>query len=282
MIEKMEPEIKKQLNFYDEFKEWYFKIINDFKFSYQKDCEARDYLSDLLKKKRNWHLEQILDLFKTRISSKSAILIYGCGPSLEPTIEIILKRKGLDFFNKFINLTADGASILLRKKGIKIDAIFSDLDGISKTEFHYPDFNIVHAHGDNLKRLKLFKNEILQFKNLIGTTQVEPTINLINSGGFTDGDRILFFIKSLLASFHILYLIGMDFGSIIGKYSKLNIEKSQKASPEKNKKLYYALKLVKWLKNRIENEINFVNSEHLFGDFTNLSINEFLDINQSL
>jgi uncharacterized Rossmann fold enzyme len=278
----MELKIGKQLDFYDEFKEWYSKIIKDFKFSHQNDCRARDYLSSLLEMKKNWDLEQILKLFKALISSKNKIIIYGCGPSLESTIESILKRKGLEYFNRFINLAADGASVLLRENHIKIDAIFTDLDGISRTEFYYAKFNIIHAHGDNLRALKLFKEDILQFKNIIGTTQVEPIINLINTGGFTDGDRILFFIKSLLSSFHILYLIGMDFGSIIGKYSKLNIEKSQNASPIKFKKLNYALLLIKWLKSRIENEIKFVNSEHLSSDFTNLSIKEFLDINQSV
>lgn len=273
----MDSKLKDQLDFYDEFKDWYFQIINNFKFSYQKDCEARDYLSYLLSKKnQNWSLEKILNLFRDRISSKQAIAVYGCGPSLEKTIEIILKRKGLKFFNRFINLTADGASVLLREKGIKIDAIFTDLDGITKNEFQFTIFNIVHAHGDNIKILKFFENEIIKFKNIIGTTQVKPVTNLINSGGFTDGDRIFYFIHTLLSSFHKLFLIGMDFGSVIGKYSKLDIKRSQKASLEKIKKLNYAIELIKWVKNKIKNEIYFVNSEFISEDFVRLSIEEFL------
>lgn len=273
----MDSKLKDQLDFYDEFKDWYFQIINNFKFSYQKDCEARDYLSYLLSKKnQNWSLEKILNLFRNRISSKQAIAVYGCGPSLEKTIEIILKRKGLKFFNRFINLTADGASVLLREKGIKIDAIFTDLDGITKNEFQFTIFNIVHAHGDNIKILKFFENEIIKFKNIIGTTQVKPVTNLINSGGFTDGDRIFYFIRTLLSSFHKLFLIGMDFGSVIGKYSKLDIKRSQKASLEKIKKLNYAIELIKWVKNKINNEIYFVNSEFISEDFVRLSIEEFL------
>ncbi len=273
----MDSKLKDQLDFYDEFKDWYFQIINNFKFSYQKDCEARDYLSYLLSKKnQNWSLEKILNLFRNRISSKQAIAVYGCGPSLENTIEIILKRKGLKFFNRFINLTADGASVLLREKGIKIDAIFTDLDGITKNEFQFTIFNIVHAHGDNIKILKFFENEIIKFKNIIGTTQVKPVTNLINSGGFTDGDRILYFVRTLLSSFHKLFLIGMDFGSVIGKYSKLDIKRNQKASLEKIKKLNYAMELIKWVKKKIKNEIYFVNSEFISEDFVRLSIEEFL------
>ncbi len=273
----MDLKFKEQLDFYDEFKDWYIKIINDFNFSYQKDCEARDYLSSLLEKKKNWNLDKILKRFYDRLLLKKAIILYGCGPSLEKTIKIILKRKGLEFFNRFINLAADGASIILRENGIKIDAIFTDLDGISKTEFQYSTFNVVHAHGDNIEALKSFKNEIIKFKNIIGTTQVEPKVNLINSGGFTDGDRILYFIHSLLSSFHIIYLIGMDFGSIIGKYSKFDIVKNQNAGPEKYKKLSYALKLIKWLMDKIENEIYLVNSDYLSKDFVNLSIEEFFN-----
>ncbi len=232
----MDSKIREELDFYDEFRDWYIQIIDDFNFSHEKDCEARDYLSSLLSKKnKNWSLDEILKLFSDKISSKKAILVFGCGPSLEKTIEIILKRKGLEYFNRFINLTADGASVLLREKGIKIDAIFTDLDGITKNEFQNTLFNIVHAHGDNIKALKFFKNEILKFKNIIGTTQVESNVNLINPGGFTDGDRILYFIRSLLSSFHIIFLIGMDFGSIIGKFSKLDVDRSQNASPEKKK-----------------------------------------------
>jgi uncharacterized Rossmann fold enzyme len=269
--------LKDQLDFYNEFKEWYFQIIDDFKFSYKKDCEARDYLSSIISRKnQNWSLEKILNLFRKRLLLKRTIAIYGCGPSLEKTIEIIMKREGIKFFKKFINLAADGASVLLREKGIKIDAIFTDLDGITKNEFHSTIFNIVHAHGDNIKRLKFFENEIIKFKNVIGTTQVEPSGNLINSGGFTDGDRILFFIHTLLSSYHKIFLLGMDFGRIIGKYSKLNIKRSQNASPEKTKKLKYAIELIKWLNRKINNEIYFVNSDFTSEDFVNLPIEEFV------
>ncbi|MFW9972010.1 MAG: 6-hydroxymethylpterin diphosphokinase MptE-like protein [Candidatus Odinarchaeota archaeon] len=273
----MDFKLKDQIDFYNEFKEWYCRILYDFKFDYQKDCEARDYLSSLLsKKEKNWSLDKILNLFRDRLSSKKLIAIYGCGPSLEKTVKIILETKDLTYFNKFINLTADGASVLLRKKGIKIDAIFSDLDGITKSEYQFSDFNIIHAHGDNIKNLHFFKNEIIKFENIIGTTQVEPSTNIINSGGFTDGDRILYFIRNLLSPFHKLFLIGMDFGDIIGKFSKLNIKTNKIASPQKVKKLNYAIDLIKWLKPKMKNDIYFVNSEFLFEDFVNLSIEEFL------
>jgi uncharacterized Rossmann fold enzyme len=273
----MDSKIENQFNFYNEFRDWYFQILEDFNFSPQKDCEARDYLARILSKKnRNWKLENVLKLFKEKISSKEEFLIYGCGPSLERTIKIILKRKGLNFFKNFVNLAADGASVLLRENSIPIDAIFTDLDGITKKEFRYASFNIVHAHGDNIERLKDFKEEIISFMNIIGTAQAAPIANLINPGGFTDGDRILFFLRSLLTPFNKLYLIGMDFGSVIGKYSKIQITKNQQANSIKKKKLFYSADLINWLQQKIVSNIYFVNSGYKNENNVNLSIDEFL------
>ncbi|MFX1364366.1 MAG: 6-hydroxymethylpterin diphosphokinase MptE-like protein [Promethearchaeota archaeon] len=274
----MDFKLQEQLNFHKIFKNWYEQIKLDFKFNYQKDCEARDYLSHIfLQKSQNWELNNILRLFKLRIQKKPSILIFGCGPSLERTVNEIGEKKGFIFFENFINLAADGASILLREKGIKIDAIFTDLDGITKKEFNYTNFNIIHAHGDNIEKLKYYEDEIIKFERVIGTTQVEPLINLINPGGFTDGDRILFFLRSLISPFHRLFLIGMDFGNIVGKYSKIEIKENQEANSTKQKKLRYALELIKWLKKMIKNPIYFVNSKNPIEDFQYLSIEEFLN-----
>ena len=275
----MDSKIIDRLNFYSEFKEWYCKISSDFGFDYQKDSESRDYLSNLLQKKANkYNLEVILNDLHTVIRSKSNILIYGCGPSLESTVDILLKNIGKGLFSECLNFTADGAAILLREREIPINGIFSDLDGITFKEFDSTDFMIIHAHGDNLDKLKLFKPEILKFKNIIGTTQVEPTNYIINPGGFTDGDRILYFLRPLLKSMHKLFLIGMDFKNIIGKYSKLNFDTDQEGSPIKQKKLQYAVELIKWLKDKIKSEIYFVNSNVISEKFTKLSIRDFVNI----
>ncbi len=275
----MDSKLIARLNFYSEFKEWYYKISSDFGFDYQKDSESRDYLSNLLQKKVNkYNLEVILNDFQTMIRSKSNILIYGCGPSLESTVDILLKNIGKGLFSECLNFTADGAAILLRERGIPINSIFSDLDGITFKEFNSTDFMIIHAHGDNLDKLELFKPEILKFKNIIGTTQVEPSNNIINPGGFTDGDRILYFLRPLLKPMQKLFLIGMDFKNIIGKYSKLNFIIDQEGSPIKQKKLQYAVELIKWLKYKMHNEIYFVNSSSISERFTYLSIRDFIDI----
>ena len=274
--------LKDKLNFFCEFKDWYFHIREEFKFDYQKDLKSRDLLSRILKKKTHkWKLDNILELFRNRILLKPVILIYGCGPSLEETVNIIIKERGKTFFDKFTNLAADGASVLLREKDIQNDAIFTDLDGITKTEFNNSSFNIIHAHGDNLEKISQFENEIINFQNVIGTTQVEPLSNVINPGGFTDGDRILFFLRSLIKPFQKLFLIGMDFKNIVGKYSKLNIEYNQEGSQIKIKKLEFAVKLIDWVRNKIYNDLYFVNSKIVNNQFKYISVEDFFKLAKS-
>jgi uncharacterized Rossmann fold enzyme len=272
----MKYSLKKQIDSFVEFKQWYIKILEDFNFNYQKDCEAREFLSRILEEKSdNWKLEKVLLSFKCLIQKKKRIFIYGCGPSLEETVDYILKIQGKENFSKWVNLAADGAARLLTERKIQMDGIFTDLDGIIKRDFNHSKFVIVHAHGDNIINLKHFKSEIINFPNIIGTTQVEPVENLINSGGFTDGDRILSFISSLLLPKHELYLIGMDFNDIVGKYSKPEIEKNHKASPIKLKKLQYALQIVEWLLNRIKNPVYIINSKVISDKIKNLTLEMF-------
>jgi uncharacterized Rossmann fold enzyme len=259
---KMVSSLINKINFYTEFKRWYLSILEDFDFDYQMDIKARDFLSQILRIKKNkWDLERNLICIKDLIQSKKSILIYGCGPSLERSVSYIINKLGIKIFKKWLNFTADGAIRLLRKNNIEVDGNFTDLDGISKNDFRYSKFNIVHAHGDNIKKLKYFKKEILLFNNIIPTSQVEPIRDIVNPGGFTDGDRILFFLKSFLLPEQSIYLIGMDFDRIVGKYSKLFMIKDEKASPIKVKKLIYAKNLIEWLASKIKNQIFLINSE---------------------
>jgi len=277
----MVSKLKDRLNFYDNFKFLYFQILDDFKFNFKKDCEARDILDNILSKKDiNWNLENILKSIYKKILSKSNIMIYGCGPSLEKTVNIVLQKKGAKFFSNFINFAANGASVFLREKNIPVDFVFTDLDGITEKEFNYANFVVVHAHGDNIQKIRDFEEVILKHKNIIGTTQTEETDNVINPGGFTDGDRILYFLHSLLTQKHKLFLIGMDFETIIGKYSKLEMKKDQKANPIKKKKLRYALKLIEWIQAKIQNDIYYVNSNIKSQKLIYLSIEEFIDISK--
>ena len=174
-----------------------------------------------------------------------------------------------------MNLAADGAARLLNERIIPIDAIITDLDGITKRDFFKAEYVIVHAHGDNISLLEYFKNTIINFRNVIGTTQAEPTYNLINPGGFTDGDRILALIVSFLLPHQELFLIGMDFNDIVGKYSKPNHEKYYLADPIKLKKLHYALQIIEWLIPKVKIPMYLINTKQISNKFNYLTLEAF-------
>ncbi|MHA2009414.1 MAG: 6-hydroxymethylpterin diphosphokinase MptE-like protein [Promethearchaeota archaeon] len=269
--------LKDRINFYSEFKSWYFKILDDFKFDYEKDCTARNYLSEILQSKTiRYDLEKVLLSFKSHIENKPYLLIYGCGPSLEETVKDLINLKKDILLKQSINLAADGASVFLKENSVPVDAIFTDLDGITQDEFNYSYFNIVHAHGDNIEKLRDFEKDISNFENVIGTTQVEPCGNIINPGGFTDGDRILYFIRILTIPSQKIFLIGMDFNGMIGKYSKLDYNSHQISHGIKKKKLHYAIKLLEWIQPKMRNKIFLVNSKNLPNNFNFISLEEFM------
>lgn len=272
--------LRKQINYYLEFNDWYEKIIKDFKFNYEKDIEAKDFLSKIIKMKSNdWDNLGVLYAFCKLVKKKSPIFIFGSGPSLEDTVKYIIEIKGDSLFNRSLNLVADGASRFLKMQHIPIDGLFTDLDGITKNEFDYPSFTIVHAHGDNIDKLNLFKEEIIKCNNLIGTTQVKPNNLLLNPGGFTDGDRILFFLRSLLSPTQNLYLVGMDFGSIIGKFSKPHFQGNIAGNNTKIKKLKYAYNLLIWISEKIESEIILINCKIKSNYFRNIPLERIQDYN---
>lgn len=265
----------KKINFYPQFEKWYFKILKTFKFDPQKDKIAAKILSDILEEKgKSWNLVQVLNSFENYIHSKNCLFIYGCGPTLERTIKQLKDILGEKVFKLAINLAADGASKCLDENEIPIDAIFTDLDGISEGEFFKSKYIIVHAHGDNIEKILKFKESIIKFENIIGTVQTNSSELTINPGGFTDGDRILFFLRSMLLPQHKIFLIGMDFNDKVGKYSKPYLQKNQKATKIKQKKLKFALKLLKWFQKLIENDIIFINSNLKSKNFKNVSVEE--------
>jgi uncharacterized Rossmann fold enzyme len=272
----MKNSLKTQIESHIEFRAWYRKIVNDFNFDLQKDRESRNLLSRILEQKKySYNLEEVLLSFKENIQRKNHICVYGCGPSLEESVDFILSNLGKNFFSNCVNLAADGASRLLNEKTIPIDGIITDLDGITKNDFSKAKFVIVHAHGDNNHLLERFKNAIINFTKIIGTTQAESTYNLINPGGFTDGDRILTFIISFLLPQQELYLIGMDFNDIVGNYSKPNHEKNYLADPIKFKKLQYALQIIEWLIPKIKIPLYLINTIPISDKLNYLTLDAF-------
>lgn len=212
----------------------YGQIVRAFGYSKKDDHDAAVLLDSIIKKRFS------LRKMKRMICGKT-VFVVGAGPSLQYSTEVLKKHKNT------VMICADGAATFLIQNGIRPKVIVTDLDGdlellkkIGKTNTVF----VVHAHGDNVKRLGF----AAYFKNCIGTTQTREVGRICNFGGFTDGDRCVFLASHFGARKIILF--GMDFGTRVGKYSKTNrLDKKIK-----RKKLKYGKLLLEWLTKKSRSE----------------------------
>jgi len=205
----------------------YREILKDFGYSRTEDKQSCQLLNSLLQKKSP--IVEIRDLIENK-----PVFVIGAGPSLPSCISILKKYK------KITKIVADGATKAMIENGLKPDIVVTDLDGditSLKKAGRTNTIMVVHAHGDNSEKIHFVKN----FKNCIGTTQTKPMGKVKNFGGFTDGDRCVF----LADYFHAkkIILLGMDFGTKIGRYSKKKVDNRA----IKIAKLRRGKKLLEWL-----------------------------------
>jgi uncharacterized Rossmann fold enzyme len=227
---------------YKDWKSTYEKIVSDFNYSVETDEKAADALDKLLQEKKNLFPISTLN----NLINNKEITIFGAGPSLEKSI-LKHKKKLTDK----LKIAADGTTTALLKNNIRPDIIVTDLDGKVSDQLKANSEGsivIIHAHGDNIKKIKKYVPK-LEGK-ILGTTQInpEPYDFLYNFGGFTDGDRAVY----LADHFHAkkIYLMGFDFNGKIGEYS---------FAENKDKKL--KLRKLKWCECLI-NMLNKQNSIH--------------------
>ena len=213
----------------------YRDILKDFGYSRNNDTQSAKLLNSLLQKKTL--SIGIRDLIKDK-----PVFVIGAGPSLPSCISILKRHK------KITKIVADGATKAIIENGLRPDIVVTDLDGDIKSLKKAGRTNtimVVHAHGDNSERINLVK----YFKNCIGTTQTKPIGKVNNFGGFTDGDRCVFLADNFKAK--KIILLGMDFGTRIGKYSKNKVENRT----TKIAKLRRGKKLLEWLAKKSKSDL---------------------------
>lgn len=225
------------------WKKWYSNILKEFKYDEKKDKESAIILNSILK--RSNINDEIVSLIKNE-----TVFVIGSGPSLSTAIP---KLKNL---KKSIKIAADSSVKPLVDNEIIPDIVITDLDGDwnSLEKIATKSIFVVHAHGDNINKLKFSK----KFKKCIGTTQSKPFSKIQNFGGFTDGDRGVFLANHFGAKKIILF--GMDFGERIGKYS--NTKKSERGI--KLMKLNKGRLLLEWLSTITKSEL-FTTSRQIKG-----------------
>ncbi|MGY5879548.1 MAG: 6-hydroxymethylpterin diphosphokinase MptE-like protein [Candidatus Thorarchaeota archaeon] len=228
-----------------EWSEWqpiYYDIINRLDLDSEMDKQATQILTDLLMKINPSPLLRILE---QRVHGRT-VVICGAGPSLEKHVQTLKERED---FQDLVFVAADGAVSLLLEQNCPCDIIVTDLDG---------DYNhieqatkngalcIVHGHGDNIDKIL---DMVPSLGQVLGSTQVEPTERVFLWGGFTDGDRACYVVTKYLPE--RIILAGMDFGGVVGKWSKPSHDSHFVAPQRKLVKLEIAHELVTTLFERI-------------------------------
>jgi len=192
------------------FADWYpyyLKISSTLHLDVKKDILSSIILSNLI-------LDEPLDLnCLKKLNSKKALII-GAGPSIEDSSV----QKFISDRSDFVVISSDGSTELCLQLNIVPDFVVTDLDGdidslLSANK--YGSKLVIHAHGDNIDKILKFTP---RFRNFFGTTQVFPLRNVFNFGGFTDGDRCVFLADEFQCA--EIWLVGMDFSSSIGYFSK--------------------------------------------------------------
>lgn len=192
------------------------------------DAESARVLNNLLP-------EPELDKLMSIVWGKECI-VFGAAPSLEDDLRELRKRG----FLKKVLISADGATSAVMKYR-RPEIVVTDLDGKISDQlkaWSRGSWLVVHAHGNNLHRVKEVVPRIRT--RIVGTTQTRPFGKLFNFGGFTDGDRATFLAHELGAS--LIYLAGMNPEGEIGKYS------GRKNPARKRLKLQICREMLEWLK----------------------------------
>ncbi len=199
------------------------------------DIRATQLLTELLK---DVNPDPLLQLLDQRIRNRT-VVVCGAGPSLEQHLQTLKERSD---YQDLVFVAADGAVSLLLEKNYACDIIVTDLDGDYnhiKQALQNGAIGIIHGHGDNRDKIR----EIVpSLESVLGSTQVEPTERAFLWGGFTDGDRACYVVTNY--SPKRIILAGMDFGKVVGKWSKPKHETHFAAPQMKVLKLEIAQELI--------------------------------------
>ncbi|KPU63488.1 6-hydroxymethyl-7,8-dihydropterin pyrophosphokinase [Thermococcus sp. EP1] len=217
---------------WSEWEPFYQYILEVMGYDREADKKAALLLRELLLKSKNYVSPTEL---KERI--REQVYVFGPGPSLDEK----LNRK----FDGTL-IASDGATSALLENNIIPHIIVTDLDGRFediKRANELGSIVVVHAHGDNMDKLRMY---VPRLKNVLGTCQTESLDIIYNFGGFTDGDRAAFLAEELGAK--RIFLVGFDFGDVVGKWSKPYLKEHTPVWETKRKKFEIAQMLLEWLK----------------------------------
>jgi 2-amino-4-hydroxy-6-hydroxymethyldihydropteridine diphosphokinase len=219
-----------------EYETWapeYRRLQATFGFPFEREVESAERLAALLPRGR---AAEALSRLGARLAGRLAVvagLAPGAGPP--PVWQLPTGPTGPAV------VAADGATARCLEAGLVPDVIVTDLDGPVASEVTANARGsavLVHAHGDNLSAVTRWVPEFSG--EVYGSWAGPPTADLVNVGGFTDGDRAAFLAEHVRARAIVLW--GFDFDLVD--------EPDPVARAIKRAKLRSARDLLGWLAGR--------------------------------
>lgn len=191
-----------------EYSEWapqYARIRDEFGFPFDRERAAADRLRALLPADaRSRPLERVA----ARLRGRDAVVV-GLGPRAGPPP---LWRMSATSPSPAV-VAADGAAATCLDAGVVPSVVVTDLDGPVAAEVAANQCGclvVVHAHGDNAAAVERW---VPQFPGeLAGSWAGPPDSELIDVGGFTDGDRAACLAAHVGAARVLLW--GFDFAHV--------------------------------------------------------------------
>ncbi|WP_440989790.1 6-hydroxymethylpterin diphosphokinase MptE-like protein [Haloarchaeobius baliensis] len=201
---------------FETFEPVYEAILADFGFGRAGDERARDVLAELTTP---------FDESRLSVLEGEHVAICGAGPTLAADLQAGEADRVV---------AASSAAAVCREQSVAVDVYVTDLDGEPELadELAAEGTTVaVHAHGDNLERVREVVPE-LPDGPVLPTTQAAPVAHVRNYGGFTDGDRAAFLADHAGAA--RLSFPGWTFDD-------------PAVGPMKRRKLRWAARLLAWL-----------------------------------
>lgn len=182
-------------------KDWfrfYYQILSDFGFDGERDREAALLMHSLAR-------DKLLDkeIIRDKVEGREVAIIGGAVK---------------DEINAEVVITAGKSILKWREISNRIPEIHvTDMEEDAEILIELEKRGcllILHAHGDNMDRIREVVPKISRF---VGTTQHRPFNKIYNFGGFTDGDRAAIIAKEFGAAKIILHGFHFHSEGIKGK-----------------------------------------------------------------
>ncbi len=215
---------------------WYPKICNALGINAKKDEEIVKWVED------NYEPTSNINEVKKKIRKKSALVMAPSNPVL--TLEM------KDILNDLLIIATEPVIGFLNSNGIIPQIIETDLDSNFNDLIHSAkqgSILAIHVHGDNKERIKAFF-EIPETKNIkyFFTTQTRPSVKVVNTLGFTDGDRGVFLAQFLGCEQILLSGFELDTKPVT---KQIHLSNYNEWLIKKKIKLEIAKALICWLSN---------------------------------